>query len=196
MNVYIPAPLLPTTEESDPFMDDLFTGDLLFVKAQSEGGWAKLRAELSAWWSGSRFNDVAVVVRDPSDTTRIGVVLMEHSEPRFVPIEAWLRSRSWDRVVVRRTTPRSLPYYAPLSVGKALVGVDLHRSDGSPNGRGIGYLPRWFEATEAAEGPFTPRDLGSATDATAWAESGLYEPDALLCKSSGPFTPQRPKEDS
>ena len=161
-------------------MHDVFTGDLLFVEARREGKWAKLRAELDAWWTGSRFNDVAVAVRDPSDTTRLGAVLMEHGEPRLVPMDAWLGAA--ERVVVRRTTTRALPYYASARVEAALVGVELHCDDVSTCGRGLGFLQRWFAATGAAalEREATPRALSSDTDATRWAETGLYEPDALL----------------
>ena len=160
-------------------MEDLFTGDLVFVQPRCATRFDALRAELLAWWSGSPFVDVAVVVR----AAEVGVVLLDHNEPRLVAIDAWLRSRAWGRVVVRRTTTRALPYYAPHLVRDAMRGVDVDAASTPPAARssdGLGFLPTWFQATGAAAGPFTPRALGSDADATDWAESGLYEPEARL----------------
>jgi len=161
--------------------DDLFTGDLLFVQPPlGETLLERLRAELLVWWYGSCYDDVAVVVRDPGPEARLGVVLMERGEPRHVTIDAWLSSRAWSRVVVRRTTTRALSYYKPDRVEAALAGVKRDCADCSGASSGLGFLPRWFHATGTADPPFSPRALSAATDATAWSESGLYEPDAPL----------------
>ena len=146
---------------------NLFTGDLLFVRPSAEDWWEAWRNEWSAWWTGSAFDAVDVVVRDPPNAPP-GVYVLQR--PACVPFDEWLRARPWHAVVVRRATTKAAPYYGADRVAAALAPSPRGNVAACPRGN----VAAWFASTGAASFDLTPRAL--AEDPF----NGLYDPATVL----------------